>query len=129
MYVALKHLHVACVILSIAGFAARFVLSVRGSDWLRRRFVRTTPHVIDTVLLTAALGMLAAADLNPLHQPWLLAKIAGLLAYIVLGMYALKRAQTRAGRWAAFIAAVAVFGYVVATATSKSPTGLFALHP
>jgi hypothetical protein len=34
--------------------------------------------------------------MNPLDQPWLLAKIIGLLAYIGLGTVALKRGKTKA---------------------------------
>ena len=56
MYTALKHLHVACVVLSLTGFVLRFALTMRGSPLVERRFVRTAPHVIDTVLLAAAIS-------------------------------------------------------------------------
>ena len=51
----------------------------------------------------------------------------GLVGYIVLGTVALKRGRTRAMRIAAFVAALVVFGYIVAVAVTKSPWGYLAL--
>jgi len=127
MYTALKHLHVACVVLSLTGFVLRFALTARGSAFMQRRVARTAPHVIDTVLLAAAIGMLIVGAMNPLDQPWLLAKIAGLLAYIVFGVFALRRARSSAGRVGALIAALASFAFVVAAALTKSAWGPLAL--
>lgn len=129
MYTALKHLHLGCVVVSICGFVLRFALTTRGSAIVAHRFARTAPHVIDTVLLTAAIGMLVAAKMNPLDQPWLLAKFAGLLAYIVFGTFALRRAKTPAGRLGAFAAALTCFAFVVSAALTKSAWGPFALRP
>mgnify|MGYP000938773376 CR=1 FL=1 len=127
MYLALKHLHVTCVVLSVCGFVLRFALTAHGSAVVQRRFARTAPHVIDTVLLAAAIGMLVVGNIDPLEQPWLLAKIAGLLAYIVLGVFALRRAKSPAGRMAAFVGALASFAFVVSAALTKSAWGVLAL--
>lgn len=124
MYVTLKHLHIVCVVVSLCGFVARFALSVMASPLMRHQFVRVAPHAVDTLLLAAAIGMLVIGRLNPLQHPWLLAKIAGLLAYIALGAIALKRSTTPVGRPAAFIAALLAFSYVVSAALSKSAWGL-----
>jgi len=83
--------------------------------------------VIDTVLLAAAMGMLWVGAVNPLAQPWLLAKIAGLLAYIVFGSFALRLAKSTAGRMTAFVGALASFVFVVCAALTKSAWGPFAL--
>lgn len=123
MYDVLKHLHIACVLISICGFVTRFALSMRRSAWMQATFVRVAPHAVDTLLLVAAIGMVTAGRMNPLEQPWLLAKIGGLVAYIVLGNLALKRARTLTGRSAAFAAALLAFAYVVSAALSKSPSG------
>ncbi len=77
------------------------------------------PHINDSLLLFAAIAMLVVAGLNPLEQPWLLAKIFGLLAYIGLGTLALKRGKTKAIRIKALIAALGVFGYIMAVAITK----------
>ena len=57
---------------------------------------------------------------------WLVAKIVGLLVYIVLGTIALKRGRTRRTRAAALIGAIATFGYIAMVALTKSPLGAFA---
>ena len=49
----------------------------------------------------------------------------GLVAYVVLGSIALKRGRTEAARGIAFVAALAVFGYIVSVAITKSPKGFF----
>ena len=59
-----------------------------------------------------------------LRTPWLLTKIVLLVVYIVLGTIALKRGRTPQVRAAAFVAALAVFVAIVATAITKRPVGL-----
>lgn len=127
MYTFLKHLHFTCVVASFCGFALRFALKTGGSPLIEHRVARTAPHVVDTVLLGAAIGMLWLGGLNPFEQPWLLAKIAGLLAYIGFGILALRRARTPAGRILAFAAAAASFAFVLGAALTKSAWGVFAL--
>jgi uncharacterized membrane protein SirB2 len=112
------------VLLSLAGFVLRFFWTIRGSSLATRRLTRIAPHVIDTLLLAAALGMLAVSATDPLDHPWLLTKIAGLMVYIVFGMFALRRAKSRAGRYSAFAAALAVFAFIASVALTKSAWGL-----
>ena len=52
---------------------------------------------------------------------WLTAKVVGLLFYIGLGTVALKRGRTRRARIAAWLAAQAVFFYIVAVALTRNP--------
>ncbi len=118
-YTLLKTTHVACVILSYALFFVRGVWMIRGSAMLGRRWVRVVPHVIDTLLLASAIAMLVVMALNPFAVPWLAAKIAGLVVYIGLGIVALRRGRTRGARIAAWVAAQAVFFYIVAAAVTK----------
>jgi uncharacterized membrane protein SirB2 len=125
-YVLAKTVHVSCVALSIAGFVARFALAQARPEHLRHRLVRVLPHVNDTLLLAAAVAMLVAARWNVLDMPWLGGKVAGLVAYIVLGSIALKRGRTQRIRAGAFVAALAAFAYVVSVALSKSLAGPFA---
>ena len=120
MYATLKLAHVFLAILTITGFVSRGVLMMTDSSWLEARFVRIAPHVVDTLFLATGIAMLVATSLNPLLAPWLLAKFAGLVAYVVLGMLALRRAPTPAARLIAFLAAVAVFAWIAGVARSKS---------
>ena len=122
-YLLAKSLHVGCVILSLGGFAARGALMLAASPLLERRFVRVAPHVVDTVLLASALWLCGLIGQYPFLQPWLTAKVLGLLAYIVLGTIALRRGRTRGIRLAAFAAAAASAFYIVSVALTHHPRG------
>lgn len=124
-YLVAKAIHVTCVALSIGGFVARFGLARVRPEILRHRVLRVVPHVNDTLLLAAAIAMLVVAQWNVFEMPWLLAKIVGLLVYIAFGMVALRRGRTLGARVAAFVGALAVFGYVVSVALTKSVAGPF----
>jgi len=119
-YLLIKNLHTLAALLSISGFALRGYWMFVGSARLEHRITRTAPHVVDTVFLLSGIAMLAILSLNPLTQGWLLAKFAGLLLYILLGVVALRRGPTRKVQFVAFVAALAVFAYIVGAALSKS---------
>lgn len=118
-YALFRGLHVVAVYVTLVLFLLRGFWMLKDSPRLGDSWVRVVPHVNDTVLLGAAVSMLFMGGLNPLAQPWLLAKILGLLAYIGLGTVALKRGKTRAVRVKALIAALGVFAYIVAVAVTK----------
>jgi len=118
-YTALKHLHVLTVVVTLLLFLLRGFWMLTDSPRLHARWARIAPHVNDTLLLLAAIAMLVVGGLNPLQQPWIMAKIIGLLVYIGLGTVALKRGRSKAVRVQALIAALGVFGYVVAVALTK----------
>ena len=119
-YILLKYLHVSSVALSGAGFVLRGAWMMRASPMLAQRWVRITPHVLDTVLLASAIALALLIGQYPLVDGWLTAKVLGLLAYIVLGAIALRRGRTRAVRIAAFWSALLVFAYIVAVAMTRS---------
>lgn len=122
-YLALKHIHLTAVVLSISGFVVRWLLMLADSPLLRRRLVKVLPHVIDTVLFVSAVAMVVISAQYPIVLSWLTAKLVGLLAYIVFGMMALKRGRTKAQRAAWFVAALAAFGYIVMVALTRNPLG------
>jgi uncharacterized membrane protein SirB2 len=121
-YLAVKHIHITAVVLSGSLFLLRGVWMLRDSDLLAGRWVKTLPHCVDTVLLATALVLAGWSRHYPVSQPWLTAKVLALLAYILLGTVALKRGRTKPVRAGAFIAALAVFAYIVGVAVSKRPT-------
>lgn len=123
-YLVAKFLHVGSVVVSLGGFAARGALMLAGSPALDKRFVRIAPHVVDTVLLASALWLCWLLGQVPFVDGWLTAKVAGLLAYIVLGALALRWGRSRGVRVAAFVGAVAVAVYIVAVAMTHDPRGL-----
>lgn len=123
MYLALKHLHVTPVILSFALFVLRGIWMLVDSSWLRRRWVRIVPHVIDTVLLASAIGLTLILHQYPFVHGWLTAKVLGLIAYIILGGIALKLGPTKGIRTVAWVAAMLVFGYIASVAVTHTPAG------
>lgn len=126
MYLALKHFHITCVVLSGAGFALRGAWALAGSPLARARLTRVLPHVVDSCLLLSAIGLAWMAGQYPFVHGWLTAKIVGLLAYIGLGMVALKPGRAMALRAGAFVAALATFSWIVSVALSKNPAGWLA---
>jgi uncharacterized membrane protein SirB2 len=76
---------------------------------------------VDTVLLASAIALAVLLKQYPLVHPWLTAKVAGLLLYIVLGMVALRYGTTRRIRIGAWLMAQGVFAYVVAVAFTRNP--------
>ena len=126
-YFAVKAIHQAAVILSVTGFSARGLGSLLSARWVSGRLAKTLPHVVDAVLLGSALWLAWTLRLTPAAAPWLLAKIIGLLGYIGLGMVALKPTRPAPVRAAAWLAALATFGWIVSVAITKNPMGYFAL--
>src|SRR5450759_3006971 len=113
-------MHVTCVVLSGTGFVLRGVWMMQGSPMLARRWVRVVPHVVDTALLASAIALAVMIGQYPLVHGWLMVKVFGIVAYIVLGTIALKRGRTPGIRIMAFCGALLVFSYIVAVAITKS---------
>ena len=118
-YLLLKFVHIGCVAVSYALFVVRGVWMMRESGWLQRRWVKIAPHVVDTLLLASAIALAVMSRQYPFAENWLTAKVAALLIYIGLGTLALKRGKTRRARTAAWLAAQAVFLYIVAVAVTR----------
>jgi len=125
-YLTLRHVHIACVILTIALFAFRGALMMAESALLQSPVLRILPHVIDTALLTSALMLTTVIHQYPFTTGWLTMKVVLLVAYIVLGSYAIKRGRTKAIRVTAFVAALLVIGFLVSVALAHDPRGIFA---
>ena len=120
-YTLLKQLHLATLVITLTLFVLRGVWMMMESPRLQARWVRITPHINDTLLLASGLGLAFLMQQYPLVHSWLTAKLFALIAYIVLGTIALKRGKTRGVRIAAWIAALAVFAYMVAVARAHAP--------
>ena len=117
----LKIFHVSCATLSLALFALRGAWMLADSPRLQQRWVRIVPHGVDTVFLGSGIALALRLQQYPFVQPWLTAKVFGLVAYIILGSLALKAGRNRAVRAGAFVAALAVFAYIVGVARARHP--------
>ena len=117
----IKSVHMITAIATISGFILRGYWMMQQSDKLQLKVVRIAPHIIDTLFLLSGFALLWVLQLNAFSQPWLLAKFAGLIGYIILGVFALKRGSTMQIRVLSFIAALALFAYMVGVALARSP--------
>lgn len=120
-YLIVKSLHVLCAALTLVSFTTRGIWMWRESPLLKQRWVRIVPHIVDTVLLGSAAVLTVITHQYPGPAAWLNAKIAGLLAYVALGMIALRRGRPMRVRRAAFFAALCVFAYIVLVARTRQP--------
>lgn len=120
-YLALKHLHVTCVILSGLGFSLRGAFMLCESPLLQHRLTRVLPHVVDATLLGSALSLAWLSGQYPFVNGWLTAKFCGLLAYILFGMMALKRGRTKSIRARFFCLALLSYAYIVSVALTRNP--------
>lgn len=124
MYFIIKQAHVGFALVSITLFVVRTLWSVRGSPRLHARWVKTVPHINDSLLLACAIYLAVSAGWNPLNQPWLATKILALPVYIGCGTMAIKRGSTPRARALWGLLATAAFGYIALVALTKDPLPL-----
>ncbi|HWR77814.1 MAG TPA: SirB2 family protein [Thiobacillus sp.] len=120
-YSLLKQLHLTTIALTLALFVLRGVWMMASSPRLQARWVRIVPHINDSLLLASGISLAVLMQQYPLVHGWLTAKFFALILYIVLGTFALKRGKTKGRRIAAWVAALLVFGYMVAVAITHDP--------
>ena len=126
-YAEIRLVHVAAVCASGGLFALRgLLINVVGSPWGMSAPVRYLSYAIDTVLLAAALTLTTIVRQYPGVDDWLTVKVVLLVLYIGLGSFALKRARSRRGRLACWMAALAVFGAIATVAHAHHPLGALA---
>jgi uncharacterized membrane protein SirB2 len=124
-YLPLRSVHMTCAALSILGFVIRWIWMLRESPLLQNRVVKVVPHIVDTLLLLSAIGLVGVIGFGP-NAAWLSSKIAGLIVYVVLGVFALKRGRTKSARAVFGVLAIVVFAFIASVARMHNPLGFFA---
>ncbi len=112
----LKQAHVALVAASVALFAARGLGVLAGAGWPMAAALRRGSAALDTLLLAAGATLWWLLALQPLRDAWLGTKLSLVVAYIVLGSLALKRAPGRPAKALAFVAALSCVAAAAAIA-------------
>jgi uncharacterized membrane protein SirB2 len=126
-YAFVKAVHVCAVCISGLVFLTRGLLVQSGRErWAQVAPVRFASYAVDTVLLTAALMLVAMLPGAVFANHWLAVKVALVVVYIVLGVFALRRAVTRRARAVFLTAAVAAFALVIGIAVAHHPLGWLA---
>ena len=121
LYPAVKHIHLLLIALSVVFFTVRFVLHLRGSAILEKKFVKIAPHVIDTFLLLSGLALCFIINQFPFVDTWLTEKIGAVFAYIVLAMIAMKANRGTMFKIFAYIGAISWLVYAARMAVFKQP--------
>ena len=120
VYGVLKNVHIISVVISGVLFALRFYRLQRYPHRSLARILKLAPHINDTLLLGAAIGMLVLTGANPLHMPWLSVKLVLLPVYIGLGATCLRAAPGSGRQIAFFVLATLVYVFIAVTALSKN---------
>lgn len=125
LYPEIRWLHIVAVIMSGGLFILRgLALNAGGASWAMAAPLRYLSYGIDSLLLAAALMLMAITQQYPGSQDWLSVKVALLVVYIVLGSFALKRGRTRSTRLVCFALALLVFGFIIGIARTQDPLGV-----
>ena len=120
----IKLAHVVAVVLSGLLFFLRGILvqSGRATQALSPP-LRYLSYSIDTILLLAALLLVAILPAAMYGNGWLWAKLLLLAVYVALGWMALHKATTRAARFGFFAAAVLTYVFMASIARAHHPLG------
>ncbi|GAM77877.1 protein sirB2 [Vibrio ishigakensis] len=108
MYVALKHIHLMTIALSAGLFLTQYILMVTNSNLQQKKFIKIAPHVVNSLLLLSGISLLFVTGWVPFApgSEWLTEKFTCLLAYIALGVFALRMGKNQLLRGFAFLGAL-----------------------
>jgi uncharacterized membrane protein SirB2 len=123
MYAAFKHFHMLMILTSVILFIIQFGLMLAKSDKLNNRFFKIVPHAVNGILIVSGLSLIIITGFIPFTAgaQWLTEKLTSVLAYIALGVFALKLGRTT---WIRVLSFFGALGWIVMAATvsiSKTP--------
>jgi uncharacterized membrane protein SirB2 len=122
-YPQIRFVHILAIFLSGSLFALRGLGMLAGARWPQAFVVRYLSYTIDTVLLTAALMLVAILPAAMFANHWLTVKLVLVVAYVVIGVFALRRVRSRTIRATCYVAALLVFATIVGIARMHHPLG------
>ncbi len=108
-------------VLSISLFTLRVIWTLTNSAKLQARWVKITPHIVDTFLLTLGVVMAVQYSMNPIEQLWLGEKLLAILAYIFTGYYTLKLARNKPMQIIGYLGAMGWIMLIVRLAMTREP--------
>lgn len=125
-YSTLKLLHQGLVVVSVTGFMARWGWRLTHPAWKPVGVVRAAPHVLDTLLLGTGVVLAYRWSAEPWSADWLVAKLAGVVAYIVLAWIAYRSVNRPKRSLVAGLTALLVIVWVASVAVGHHPAGFLA---
>jgi uncharacterized membrane protein SirB2 len=108
-------------LLSVALLTIRFIWTLTQSAKLQKKWVKVTPHVVDTLLLIIGVVMAVQYSINPIEQLWFGEKLLALVAYIFTGYYALKVARNKPMQIIGYLGAIGWVMLIVRLAMTREP--------
>lgn len=127
LYPWIKLVHISAVVASGSLFAVRGLLLILDKPWAMARPLRILSQAIDSLLLAAAITLALTLGQYPFVDAWLTAKVLLLVVYVALGILAFRKERSRPARIAYWLAALAVFGFIVSIALTHDPRGILSL--
>lgn len=113
----IKILHLTFILLSISSFVGRIYLAEKRPEMLEQKWIKIGPHIINTFLLITGFTLVFQGSWLSGEYGWIIAKLIALVAYVGLGIVAIKSQGEL--RWKAFAGALACFVYIAFVAVSK----------
>ncbi len=65
MYMAMKHIHLTAIALSVLLFVTRYIMVMANSSIINKKFFKITPHVIDTIMLASGVALIFITGFIP----------------------------------------------------------------
>lgn len=115
------HIHMTLAVLSISLFTLRFIWTLANSTKLQAKWVKITPHIIDTLLLIIGVVMAVQYSINPIEQLWLGEKLLAVFAYIFTGYFTLKLARNKPMQIIGYLGAMGWVMLIVRLAMTREP--------
>ena len=128
-YPQIKWLHVHAVQCSGLVFFLRCGAALLGARWPQHAIARYGSYLIDTVLLAAGLTLVVILPSGVFANGWLAVKLVLVVAYVVLGVLAMRPKRTRSARFGFYLAALATFAFIYGIARLHNPLGWLLLLP
>ncbi len=116
-----KHLHMTLAVLSISLFTLRFIWTLANSSRLQAKWIKITPHIVDTLLLAFGVVMAVQYSINPIEQLWLGEKLLAVVAYIFTGYFTLKLARNKPMQIIGYLGAMGWVMLIVRLAMTREP--------
>ncbi|WP_162299786.1 SirB2 family protein [Marinospirillum perlucidum] len=114
---AFKHVHLLFVGLTFLLFVVRSGGLLLGFHGVNKAWVKRSHHLIDLLVLLSALMLCYTLNLWPFYNSdWVTAKFVGLLVYMGLAGFALRRRS-----YAGLLLALLLLFYIVWVAINKQP--------
>ena len=125
-FLLLKYVHILSVAVSFALLFIRGIWLLQFYPPAQEKWVKALPHIVDTLLVISALGMLYTYPPSGQGE-WMTAKITLILVYLGVLVYLLKFARNFLQRLLAWVLASALFLFITSIAVLHHPQGAWLL--